>query len=139
MGIASLAAGFALYALARPATMPLLFAPGSPALVPSHLLPAIGSLPTFIHVVAFSFLSAAIAGARAGGAPCVAWAATNIVFEVAQYPPVGQWLLSRSTLASELPYVHQFVARGTFDVTDVCAAALGAAVAAWCLSTPTKR
>jgi hypothetical protein len=95
-----------------------------------------GWLPSFAHAFAFSLFSAALLSPRPYwqyGA-CGFWLAVNAVFEVGQHPQVrepladalrrgvGQGPLARS--------VENYFLRGTFDIGDLVAAALGAAMAA---------
>lgn len=118
--------------------------PGSASLIPGvamfaglHLFGAFGGwLPSFVHPLAFGLFSAALLAPRSRweyGA-CAFWFAVNVAFEIGQHPQV------RGPLADALrqglghgPVARAFenyFLRGTFDLGDLVAAALGAALAA---------
>jgi hypothetical protein len=141
-GIAWLTAGVVVYMTARPPTT-LQFLPHFPnlgALVPGQLRPLLGSAPTFVHVVAFSLMSASIVGRSQGRIflVCGGWALIEISFELAQYPTISHWLLQRTFFVSSIPHMRAYLVFGTFDYGDVLAAIVGAALAAVYL-TSTKR
>lgn len=79
-----------------------------------------GSLPTFLHVVAFCLISSAVLGSRRAMVLiiCGGWAVAEIVFELLQQPA-------------------GFLA-GTFDTADISAALVGAAFAAKLLISTRK-
>lgn len=136
-GLFALALAVVLYAVAR--------ADGSAYLVPiqlSQILPAIesgaalGSLPAFLHVFAFTLLT--ITAARPGSVvACVAigcgWFLVNVLFEAGQHPdiaPVIDSVLPASFVAAPLlENVGPYFSHGTFDPLDILAAALGTAAA----------
>lgn len=93
-------------------------------------------LPSLTHPFAFSLFTAAALPLtlRYGLAACAAWGATDIALELAQhsllrgqtmclleYSQDSSWLVSK--------FVH-YACRGTFDMNDVFADAVGALVAA---------
>lgn len=132
-GFAWLAAGLVVYAIARPPTV-VPFLPRAPSfieLVPSQLRPLLGPAPTFVHVLAFSLMTASVVG---GGQKrrlfvCAAWAAIEIAFELAQYPAIRHLLLHSTASTPSMSYVSDYLVGGTFDCADVLAAILGAASA----------
>jgi hypothetical protein len=118
-GVAVLAAGVLVYSLERPAgSVPFL-----PAALSLHggqvwLPPALsGPLPTFLHTLAFTLITAAFLAPtrRAGLAACAAWAAVNIAFEASQHTAFRDFT--------------GFGMQGRFDPLDLLAALLGAAAA----------
>ncbi len=111
-----LVAGGLVYALDRPA--------GSVAFLPptvvhdSGLLGELaGSLPSFLHAMAFSLMTAALLAPtlRMRATACGAWLALNWVFEIAQASAF------RQTVGIGMP--------GTFDPQDMLAALLGSTCA----------
>ena len=135
LGLACLAAGVLIYTVARPLTV-LGFPPVAPsvrAALPDAIVALLASAPTFVHTFAFSMMTAAIMG---GGQRrlllvCGVWAAVEIVFELAQSPVLGTWLLQSPVAAIPIPYLREYLGSGTFDVADILAALGGAALAAW--------
>jgi hypothetical protein len=141
-GFAWLAAGFVVYTIARPPTV-IAFLPRAPSfieLVPSQLRPLLGPAPTFVHVLAFSLMTASVVGRTQKRRlfVCAGWAAIEIAFELAQYPASRHWLLDSPASISSIPYVRDYLLGGTFDCADVLAAILGAALAGLFL-TPIER
>lgn len=127
--------GVLIYSLARPA--PAWFMPvalHAPLQVGEDWRVLAGSAPTFLHVVAFSLLTAiGRRGHLATALSCVGWTCVNLLFELGQHPAASQvltrhipsgfdrfWLLDRVR-----PYFEQ----GGFDPNDLCAAVLGGAFA----------
>jgi hypothetical protein len=118
--------------------------PGGATLIPRvsilaglHLFGALGNwLPSFAHTLAFSLFSAALLTARPRSqyGACVFWFVVNAAFEIGQHPQV------RNSLTDVLRHgfgpgpvaraLENYFLRGTFDVGDLVAAALGAALAA---------
>lgn len=141
-GIAWLALGLFVYLVARPRTIVPFFpqALNLAALVPSQVRSLLGSVPTFLHVLAFSLMSGALVGRTHTRRlfVCGAWAGIEIVFELGQYPAVRQWLLQQWDPMPSIPYVHDYLIGGTFDYADVFAAIFGAALAGLFV-TQTKR
>jgi len=141
-GIAWLAVGFLVYLVARPRTVAAFPAltPDPIVLLPNQLRWLLGPVPTFVHVLAFSMMSASLVGAtrRIRLFLCGAWAAVEIGFEAAQHPAFRQWLPQHSAAMSPISYVQSYLVAGTFDSSDILAAILGAACAALLL-TPRKR
>lgn len=133
---AAVALGVAFYAFARP--QPALFLPAGWHRPQTHALPAalVGGLPTFVHTLAMSLLTAALLQPRRRvglRTICVAWCAVEIAFESAQHPRLGHALLD-ALPASErwrvlLSPLANFVRTGTFDGNDVVAAALASLTA----------
>jgi hypothetical protein len=136
MGCLSLAAGVLVYLTDRSASH-LLGVPAVPALAERHLFGAVGQwLPSFAHTLAFSLFCAALLAPRPRweyGA-CAFWLGVNAAFEVGQHPQV------RGPLVDALRHdvgrgpigrvIENYFLYGTFDVADLVASALGAALAA---------
>jgi len=59
---------------------------------------------------------------------CAGWAAIEVVFELAQYPPVRDRLLRARPLAA-MPFISSYLTGGTFDYADILTAILGASLA----------
>ncbi len=115
-GAVALGLGVLVYALDR--------APGTASFLPPAMTagtgafgPLAGSLPTFLHTMAFALITAALLAPtrRAGLAACAAWATVNIAFEVSQHTAFGD--------------VTGFGMHGTYDSFDLLAAVLGAGTA----------
>lgn len=127
-----LIAGLAIYLTARPASLfgPLAPAWHLPASVPPPLRTLLGSAPTFVHVIAFILITAALVrrDRRATVLVCGAWALTEILFEILQLRSLGGWLLAHEVIRSA-PFATRHLA-GTFDPLDILAALLGAALSA---------
>ena len=116
LGLGVLVLGVAVYVLDRPV--------GSVGFLPARLGhgsgllgPFAGPLPTFLHTLAFSLMTAALIAPslRARLAACGVWAAVNGLFEAAQYPAF------RDITGIGMP--------GAFDPLDLLAAAIGAVAA----------
>lgn len=131
----SLALGITVYLTDREASHAMLI-PSIPGLAGGNAFGSLGQwLPSFVHSLAFSLLTAAVLAPRSTpryGA-CVAWAAINVAFEIGQHPLVSAHLAE--ALRGPLngwplvePLARYFV-RGTFDWGDIVAALLGAFVA----------
>lgn len=118
-GFAALAAGALVYLLDRSADAALF----PPAILSLHdgrayLAPmAGGSLPSFLHSMAFALMTAALLGPgiRRSVLACAAWAAIDILFEISQHP------LFAKSLGVGMA--------GTFDPLDISAALFGAVAA----------
>ena len=136
MGCFGLALGLLVYLTDRDALHAALI-PAVPALAGGNLFGAFGQwLPSFAHPFAFSLFTAAAHRSSASPAywACAMWCAVNVAFEAAQYPGTSLAIaesleggLGRSWLTYSL---SNYVLRGTFDVGDLVAAALGALAAA---------
>ena len=125
-------AGLIVYLVARPGTTSTFF-PEAIRMAPSmpHWLHSLlGPAPTFVHVLSFSLMSAALVGRTYMRQLllCGGWGIIEILFELAQYPSVRDRLL-RVNLLSSTPFISSFLARGTFDCADILAAIFGAALA----------
>lgn len=116
LGLAVLALGAAVYALDRPAGS-VVFLPRSFAVDGGLFGPLAGPLPTFLHTMAFSLMTAALLAPtlRPRLAACGIWVAVNWLFEAAQHPAFN-----------DLTGIGM---RGAFDQLDLLAALLGAAMA----------
>lgn len=136
IGCASLAAGVLVYLSERSPSHALLV----PVLAPlsgQQLFGAIGLwLPSFVHPLAFSLFSAALLALqpRWRYGACAFWFGVNAAFEVGQHPQVRGPLaeavrqgLGQGPVARAF---ENYFLRGTFDLGDLIAAALGAALAA---------
>jgi hypothetical protein len=136
----ALLAGVLIYVTARPA--------GSVYLLPaSVMMPQQGSpfgiaavfLPSFLHVLAFTLLTAAILRPRThGGIAAIAgvWCAINVLFVICQHtliaPRIAASLPDWFARVALLENVGPYFLRGTFDYADIAAAVAGAGVA-WLL------
>jgi len=135
--VVALVAGYALYAVARPTIhSPLLFHVA--AVLPVLSRPwswLLGSAPSFLHTLAFCVLLALAVGGdrRRRLIACLAWFGVEIVAELAQHPAVGLWVRTLAPRTAESLPVRSLLA-GTFDLADLVAVGLGAALAAWCIS-----
>lgn len=134
-----LAFGILIYALARPPTEMFPFISQHRFMLTSlrRLICFLGPLPTFVHVMAFSLLSAAIVGVEFRRVAVVSggWMSVEVVFELAQYPVARDWLLQHQSWIEWIPYARSFLMWGTFDWADVTAAFLGAGLSVWTLRT----
>ena len=133
LGIVWLTLGFAFYVIARPPTALAILSqfPQFRASVPAELVRVLGPVPTFIHVVAFSLLTASLGrrDRRRRLLACGGWAVIEITFEFSQHPAFGCALLQHGALVSSIPYLRSYLIGGTFDYADVVAAVIGAAFA----------
>lgn len=136
IGGIALALGMLVYATDRDPAHALLF----PALAALHVGPMFGApgawLPSFVHPLAFSLLSAAALPRRprpAYGA-CAAWWMVNVAFEIAQHPKYSGAVAH----AVHRAFGHGAVAdalagyglHGRFDPADLIAATAGSLAAA---------
>jgi hypothetical protein len=133
----ALAIGMLVYLTDRPAAHTLLLSHLAAGAGEHRLFGRVGGwLPAFAHALAFSLFSAALLAPRPPweyGA-CAFWFAVNAAFELGQHPQI------RAPLADALHHalgdgpIARSVAgdflQGSFDMADLAAAALGAAVAA---------
>jgi len=136
IGCLSLAAGVLVYLTDRSAMHALLI-PAAATLPGWHRFGVIGLwLPSFVHPLSFSLFSAALLAAqpRWEYGACAFWFAVNAAFEIGQHPqirvPLAEALghiLGQSPISRAL---QSYFLRGTFDLGDLIAAALGALVAA---------
>jgi hypothetical protein len=131
-------AGVVVYAIARPAShvylLPSLFAVSDS---PRDVFGAIGaSLPGFLHVFAFSLLTAAVVTWRTPRAAAIiagAWCGADLLFELGQHPALSasidaslpSWFASVPMLENVGPYFL----RGSFDPVDLAATVAGATLA----------
>jgi hypothetical protein len=136
LGGAALAAGMLVYIGDREAGRTMLL----PSMAALHGGPFFGPLgqwlPSLAHVLAFSLFSAALLARQPAwerGA-CAFWFVVNAAFEIGQHPQV------RGPLVDALEHafgpgafaraLENYFTRGTFDVGDLVAAAIGATLAA---------
>lgn len=136
IGSLGLAAGVLDYLTDRSAAASLLL-PAVATLSGRHLFGAVGLwLPSFVHPLAFSLFSAALLAPRRRGwyGACAFWFVVNAVFEIGQHPQVRGPLTDAMRGAFGRGRIERalenYFLRGTFDVGDLVAAALGAALAA---------
>lgn len=118
--------------------------PGSAMLLPAWHGPGAGTvfgavgqwLPSFVHPLAFSLLTAAALApaAKPRYGVCAGWCATDAAFELGQLPQLAGWLdaaLHDSPLPAALTRpLADYVLRGRFDSADLAAVALGSLAAA---------
>lgn len=136
IGCLALAVGLLVYLTERDASRSMLI-PAIGALAGIHIYGAIGQwLPSFVHPFAFSLFTAAAlpTAARYRYLACAVWFGVNVAFELGQHPRFSG-LLARaiqdsfgSTLVPRA--LASYFVRGTFDVGDLLAVALGALAAA---------
>lgn len=128
--------GALIYVLARPT--PAWFLPvalHTPQEVGNNWQFLVGSAPTFLHVVAFSLLTAIVQGGgrMTAALSCVGWTSVNLLFELGQHPLASQVLTRHIPIGLDqfwlLDRVRPFFERGSFDPNDLCAALLGGAFA----------
>lgn len=136
MGCLALAVGLLVYVADRDATRVWLL-PHSAVLHGGPLFGALGDwLPSFVHTLAFSLLSAAALRRKAAPAygTCAAWWAVNLAFEAAQHPQIRDRLAGVLRLAGGpdgwTDALTGYFSGGTFDVGDIAAATAGALAAA---------
>ena len=132
VALASLAAAVAVYDLARafpPKFLDALQVFDSVLRLPGWLS---GSAPSFFFSLALALMIGLAAAPRSAGRHCLAWIAIALALEIAQLPAlatkVGEWLAA--TLPSPLwRSTAAYWAAGTFDISDLWAAAAGGALA----------
>lgn len=133
----ALAVGMAIYAFSRPVGSAYLLPAALQFESPSLALPAIlgGSLPAFLHVYALALLTVVVLGVtrvRAAWA-ATAWCAIDLVFELAQWQPLGEWLAGILPAwfgqVPVLDHLGAFLIRGSFDQSDLLATLIGAVTA----------
>jgi hypothetical protein len=135
-GSGALGLGMLVYLCDRPASQALLM-PQLGFLAGHSWFGIAGQwLPSFVHAFAFGLFSAALLAPRPRwvfGA-CGFWFAVNAAFEIGQHPQVrGPLAAALQRGFGEGPVVRacqNYFLRGTFDVADLVAAALGALLAA---------
>jgi hypothetical protein len=95
-----------------------------------------GFLPGFLHVFAFTLLTAAVLtvrSMRAAATVAAAWCVTDLLFEIGQHPAIAPviaatlpaWFAGIPLLENAGPYFL----RGTFDAADIAATVAGAVLA----------
>lgn len=131
--------GAAVYVLDRPPGSAW-FLPAAWSLAgPAHPFGVIaGQLPEFLHVFAFSLLTAAVLPAtrRAAWASCAAWWLIDSLFEIGQHPTISPILTAMTSGLKGIPLLEKtpaYFARGVFDPLDLLAIALGALAAGFCI------
>lgn len=132
----AIACGVATYVWLRPS--PAMFLPTGwhRPLAQGVPVEILGALPTFVHALALSLLTAAVLNARRVAllrAVCASWCAIELAFELAQHPIVAATLLARwpcdiDTCVALKPIAH-FMRGGSFNRLDLAAAVLGSAAA----------
>ena len=134
MGAATLALGAVYYLSVRPMAVAVGLASIDAQRLPLLAL-ALGSLPTMLHVLAFSLLTSSFGSRRAASHAwnCAAWVGINALFEIGQHELVARVLAAKldswcgATIACAR--TGQYFAQGTFDFTDIAAGALGGLLA----------
>jgi hypothetical protein len=138
LAILAMVAGLLVYAIDRPVPQTYLL----PSVLaysdsPRNIFGAAGaSLPSFLHVFAFSLLTAAVVTLRTARAAAIvagAWCGTDLLFEFGQHPALApvidaslpSWFASVPMLENVGPYLL----RGSFDPVDLAATLAGAALA----------
>jgi hypothetical protein len=102
-------------------------------IVPSLFGPIGQNLPSFIHVLSFSLITAGLLSCKSKGCliVCVAWLFSDCVFELGQ--KFNEWFLKIiPDFSSGIPIlenVKSFFLLGVFDVYDLVAMVIGAMTA----------
>jgi hypothetical protein len=92
-----------------------------------------GSLPTFVHALSFSTITASLCRPKASGyaAVCIVWLVIEWMFELGQ--GIGGWIAHSMPIWIEgIPFlgaVRYYFVFGTFDPLDLLAASLGSSTA----------
>ena len=128
--------GTLVYITDRDASHVLLI-PDLGAWAQGRLFGALGQwLPSFVHPLAFSLVTAAwlAPSAKPRYGACAAWGAVNIAFETGQHPQLSRpWadaLLSGEARVPLIQPLARYFVGGTFDPGDIVAAVLGSLAAA---------
>ncbi len=139
IGCLALGGGLLVYLTGRNASRSMLI-PAIGALGGTHVFGVIGQwLPSFVHPFAFSLFTAAAlpTAARYRYLACVVWFGVNAAFELGQHPrfsgPLARALQDSFGSNPFTQALARYFVRGTFDVGDLLAVALGALAAAWVL------
>jgi len=137
LGLAALALGVLVYALDRPAARTY-FLPDDLDL-PAQLHGSFGALgqhlPTFLHVLAFCLLTAALlrVGRRGALAISAGWLLVDGAFEIGQHPAVAptlaRWTPAWFDRVPVLDNTAGYFLAGRFDPLDLASIAAGAALA----------
>jgi len=145
LGLLALAVGALVYLTDRAASHAALI-PNLGSLADGRVFGSVGQwLPSFIHPFAFALFTASALppDSRSAYGACVFWCVVNIVFEIGQHPLVSHRLAEMLQASPRLlpvarPLANYFV-RGTFDVGDIVAAALGSLAVAAALRLTHRR
>jgi hypothetical protein len=136
MASAALLLGGLVYLIDRPASLVAMIA-RTDAFAGRPVFGTLGQwLPSFVHPFGFSLLTAAALPTRATPryGVCMAWGAVNLLFEIGQHAAMRQALADALHRAlghtPAVRWLADYFLRGSFDVGDMLAAALGAAAAA---------
>jgi hypothetical protein len=95
--------------------------------------PVGSSLPTFVHALSFSVITASLCRPRTlfYAAICLVWFCINVTFEIGQGP--GRYIIHMFPMSlNGVPLwrnVRRYFLLGTFDPLDLLAAFLGSAIA----------
>jgi hypothetical protein len=144
----ALAAGVAVYVADRPAATAYLL-PQALTLTdnPGALFGTLGAfLPSFVHVYAFTLLTATVVSSStpwSAAAIATAWCITDSLFELGQHPVIAP-LIAQSLPAwfNDVPLLENvgpYFLRGTFDPADLIATLAGAAVAYLTINRSSKQ
>jgi hypothetical protein len=95
--------------------------------------PVGSSLPTFVHALSFSMITASLCRPSAPfyAAICLVWFCVNVTFEIGQGPgrSITQMIPMSLDGVPFLGYVRRYFLLGTFDPLDLLAAFWGSATA----------
>lgn len=135
--VAALALGALIYLAERDAARVWLMPTGWSLASLSGLLPAGArdSGPSFVHVYAFSVLSALCLRPTRGGIAltCVTWLVIDAMFEACQHtlitPLITDWSSTGVARFALLDRAASYCTNGRFDTGDLLAAALGCSAA----------
>lgn len=135
VGIVALSLGGAIYVLIRPADSLILFSALSLSSAPgmlSHQSSFLwGSLPSLLHVLAFSLITASAVprqSKRHVALVILFWVAVNVLFELGQ-TSTGKTMASELNLAMYCKPLFAYFMNGTYDVNDILLAVFGGAAA----------
>ena len=97
-----------------------------------------GQLPEFLHVFAFSLLTAALLPEtrRAAWSACATWWLIDSLFELGQHPKLAPLLATATGGLRGIPLLEHtpgYFTHGVFDPLDLLAIATGALAAALCI------
>ncbi len=132
VAFACLGVGAGVYLFVRPTAAS--FVPSAlhlPVLSGSWMTSIFGPLPTALHVLALSLLTAMLLDTNARGARFAAasWTTINIAFEIGQHASVAPALLAVLPAHADghglLAGLHAYFSNGVFDPLDIAAAMLG--------------
>ncbi len=131
-----LSLGTAVYLLDRPQGSAWLIPPAWQSAMPGHWFGTVGHwLPSFVHALAFSVLTAAFLPRRPAfaAAACLAWALVDTLAELGQHAAFSATLAAAIAASlGDTPWAARlglYFTRGSFDPADVFAGLAGSVLA----------